>query len=216
MLSYNLVIAAIGCPSDKEHPPQMQSIEPCVVDIGLVEYQDAVRGKGQIGLFGHLDVMLAAICDHDERGNGALEIEQGMDLQGALALAVLGPGEEVEAKVNQCGVEYFERVVELEPVLGNDIGTTGEQVIVQALKELVVPARVNIAQLGAGDVLQPQVIPRPLLHLKSGLDVTQALLARCLGIEVDQQLAPGSKMLGVAVSPTTVHFAVELPDGDHA
>ena len=192
----------------------MQAIQSFKIDVRLVEHQDAVRRKWQVGLFGDFDVMLAAIGDHNERRDGALQIQQGVDLQGPLAFAVLGPRKKIEAKMNQGGVEYFERIVELEPVPGRDVGTAREQVVVKVLKETVVPARVDIAQLGTGDVFQAQVIPGPLLDPAPGLYVAQAFFARRLGVEIDQELVSGSKMLGVAISPGTVHFAVELFRGD--
>jgi hypothetical protein len=108
----------------------------------------------------------------------------------------------------------MKRVVELETMLWGHRDAVGEQVIVQALKEMVVTARIDIAQLRARDVLQPQVVPGPALDLEPCLDIAQALFARCLGLEVDDQLVPGGKVLGVAIGPGPLHFTMERSTGD--
>jgi len=74
--------------------------------------------------------------------------------------------------------------------------------------------RVDIAQLGTGDVLQAQAIPGPALYPEAGPIIAQTLFARRLGVEIDKELVPGSKMLGVAISPGAVHFTVELLRAD--
>ena len=145
MLSYNLVIAVVRFPGDEEHLPQMQSIEPCVVDIRFIDHEDAVRGKGQISLLGHFYVVLTAICDDNERRDGALQIKQGVDLERSLALAVLGPGEDVEAKMDQGRVEHFEWVAKFKAMLGSQGYAAGKQMIIQTLEKPIITTRIDIA-----------------------------------------------------------------------
>ena len=53
-----------------------------------------------------------------------------------------------------------------------------------------------------------------MLDIESGHDVAKALLPRYLGIEVDDQLVPSGKMLGIPVGSFAFHFVMELPVGN--
>lgn len=59
------------------------------------------------------------------------------------------------------------------------------------------------------------MVPGPVLYVESVHDITQTLFARRLSIQVDDQLDPRGKMLGITVGASTLHILVELPAGDH-
>ena len=90
--------------------------EPGVVDVGLVEAVDAVRGDRNI-FFRNGNFVPLAVRDGEKNGKFAGVVELVMELDGPLTLSELGPRERGEAEVDDRGVQRVERVLDRKSVV---------------------------------------------------------------------------------------------------
>src|SRR5271157_1746866 len=87
---------------DKEGRAERKDEEPLKVDVGPVHYVEG-SGLGQ-DLVEEVHIMHGPAGDADKRGNVAVQIQQGMHLDGGLAWAKLRPRKQRQAQINGGGV----------------------------------------------------------------------------------------------------------------
>src|ERR1035437_2147755 len=93
---------------DEEGRTEREAVESLEIDVAAVH--DVERPGLRPDLVEDVDVMHFAVRDADKRGDVAMQIQQGVHLDGALMLAKLGPWEQRQAQVDGRGIQRVEAV----------------------------------------------------------------------------------------------------------
>jgi len=109
-----------------------------------VDFPVRVRREGV--LLGLLQLMLLAVCNHEERGDGIAVVVEIVHLDRTFALSERCPREDAKAEVNYRGIHCVEGVLELEPVLWGDIPASFEQAVEQVLVDAIVACAVGVGE----------------------------------------------------------------------
>ena len=153
-------------------------------EIGITTVHDVDGARLDDQFVEDVDVMHLAICDNDDGGNGAAQVEERVQLDRGLRPAEVRPGKDRETEVDDAGIEGIdgflkhqaEVVVETEPPGLHD-QHLGEVGIDAPVADLVCIGQ-GVAGHLAADTHVIKLLPG---SAKAGLDVTQAFAVRQLG-----------------------------------
>jgi hypothetical protein len=97
---------------DEEDPVPRQLPEPHVIVVAPINGQDRTRFQTQPSR--HFQFAIFAVGDHRERGQVAVVVQQQMQLDRALPLAILGPVEHGCRQLDDAAVQTYQLILEAE------------------------------------------------------------------------------------------------------
>ncbi len=106
------VIGVFLLPGDEEDPPIGQGAKPAVIEVAQVHGDDGALGQAQAA--SPVDLVLPGLVNSHKRGKIAIVVEEDLELDAGLGLAVRSPGKERQAQLHHRGVERVELVLKLE------------------------------------------------------------------------------------------------------
>lgn len=189
--------AALG-PGHKEGRPLMDAVE---VKIGTIEDVDGPCRDGD--LVEDVDFINAAGGDDSNRRDVAPQIQQRMELQGSLASAERGPGEQRQAQVDRRGIHGIDALVQFdsEGVADVTLPRSANKDVGGVCVDAPVSHLVGVRQGVAGDfATDAHVVELLVGRAQAGLDVQQALPAGQLGEGYAQVLVPAGEAHDPVVS----------------
>lgn len=163
---------------DEEDAGVAEPFHPAIVAIAFVEDHDRTLREGEAPRPG--EVRHAALGEGDEGGQRTIVVEPDMQLHRGLAERVMRPGEDLERKLDERGVERVELVLETEAV-PRRVGLAarveaGEERLIERRGLLLVDPR----QRRARDRTGAEMVEARRLRLEIGDDVAQAVAPRQL------------------------------------
>lgn len=111
---------------DKEAASEMEAMKTCEVEIGTVHHVERVGFRNQH--VQDVDVMQLSVGQVDEGGNVPVQVEERVQLDGALRLAEPRPREQRQAEIDRRGVERVYGILEVKAgkrFVGVDLPVTG-------------------------------------------------------------------------------------------
>ena len=160
-----------------------------------------------------VDVVALSLGDLDDGGDRTPQVQQGVQFDGALALAKVGPGKQAQAQVDGGRVEGIDCLPQLQTELLVGIQASGfdNELLRQVGVDTPVPCFVGFGQGAAGHLpAKSQRIEQLASGAQAGLDVPQALPVRQLREGHGQKLVPAREAAHPAVSSVTLDTALEL------
>ena len=141
--------------------------------------------------------------DHHLRRDAAAQVQQGVQLDGGLGPAELGPGEQGQAQVDGGGIQGIGGVVEgdAEVVVQEQRPGEANQLVGQLLVDAPVPVLVGLGQGVAGDVTaNAQMVQLAAGRAQAQFDVAQALPPGQLGKGQAEELIPAGERADAVVA----------------
>jgi hypothetical protein len=93
-------------------PALMDSVQSREVEVSTVHDVDGP------GLYGHLVqnpyIVKLAMSNDDHTGDVAVQVQQGVQFDSPLALAEFGPWEKSQAKIDHCGIQGVDGLLQIE------------------------------------------------------------------------------------------------------
>jgi hypothetical protein len=161
----------------------------------------------------HIDLVHLAVADVDEGGNGASQIQQGVQLDSCLGFAKRGPVEQAQTQMDGGGIQGVDRVLELQPQVLVQVKLAGTtyQNGGQVGPDSPVARFVGIGQGGAVNaVAKSHGVQLARVGSQRHFDVSQALAPSQLGKSHD------AKLLGAAQAPHARIAAIASHDSRKA
>ena len=200
---------------DEEGRTQMQTMQAGEIQIAAIHEVERTGLPSE--LIQEVHVMDAAGCDNNDGGKVALEREQGVEFDGGLVLAELGPRKQREAEVNGGGVQCVGRRFEIgeERVLGVKRGGLGEEDLGEVGEEAPVALFVGIGQRTAGGGLtEAGVIKFWTERGQTGFDVAETFAPGELGESEHEEVFVSGEFADKEVAVVTGDTLVELVLGE--
>ena len=141
--------------------------------------------------------------DHHPRRDAAAQVQQGVQLDGGLGPAELGPGEQGQAQVDGGGIQGVGGVVESGTEIVVQVQRPGDadQLVGQLLVDAPVPVLVGFGQGVAGDVTaNAQMVQLAAGRAQAQFDVAQALPPGQLGEGQAEELIPAGERADAVVA----------------
>ena len=200
----------------------LEGIQAFEIDVGFVHYVERTGfDKSLIRKdIEHLYVVHLAVADVDKTGDGASQVQQGMQLDGRFGLAKRCPRKQRQAQIDGGGVERVNRCLEfaqqrtVEFVVRVKCGGGADQILSQLGKNLPRPRGVGVSQGVARDALaaQTHVIPLYTFHPQVELDTAQRIAPSELCVGHDVELIEAGKILDLVLSAMGCNHARESLD----
>jgi len=155
-----------------------------------------------------------AVVGEGSRGNPevrrdiAMEIQKGMDLDGASLSSQASPGEERQAEIDGRGIEGVGGLVQLEVqrVARRVPASLGDDLLRESRVDPPVALLVGIGQRGTGDsALDAQVVESIPEGTKAGLDIAETLSVGQLGKGHTEEMIPATEVPTPAVPSVSRH-----------
>ena len=198
----DLISGVIFKTGDKEDALASPSPEEFKVAVGAVYGDDASGGQGEMSRCGNIGSL--AVGNDGEIRQIAIVVEKHMELNTALGLAEVSPGEKAQAEVDSSGIEAQELVLETEfPLFARSLLMAKVSQMKEGLLiELPGTVRIRVGKraLGGGGA-HPQMVEFPASYCQTSTDLTKALRLSQLTEQHCYILVPGGKTLGVPLRP---------------
>lgn len=137
--------------SDEEGLGQMQPVEALEIQVSAIH--DIVSPGQRNQAIENIDVVQFPVGDQDEIGDGAAQVEQGMQLDRPHAAEEAGQGKHRETEIDDSGIQGIDSGVQLDAEIFLGVETLGMSY--QNLSELCIDAPiaglVGIGKIVAGD-----------------------------------------------------------------
>jgi len=202
--------AALG-PGHEEGRALMDAVEAAEVQIGSIEDVDGPRFDGD--LVEDVDLVNPAGGDDGNRRDVAPKIEQRMELDGSLASAERGPGEQRQAQVDRRGIQGIDALLQFdsEGVAGVKLPGPANKDMGEVGVDAPVSHLVGMSQRVAGDfATDAHVVELPVGRAQACLDVPQALAIGQLGESHAQVLVPAREALDLVVAVVALDAGAKL------
>ena len=189
---------------DEKHAVLMKGVEPAEVQIATI--QD-VKSAGLEGQFVEdPDIVRFSFRHLDKSWDRAPQVEKGMELDGALALAELGPRKKRQAQVDRRGIEGKNRFLEFQTdvflsikptrLVDKDVGEVGVDSPISCF--------VGAGQVGAGDMSTNAHVVKSAFHsLKTRFDIAEAFSVGQLGKSQAEKLVEAEEFSDSVVAVVT-------------
>ena len=168
---------------DEEAAAEMKTMEALEVEVGPVH--DVERPGFRNQHVQDVDVMQLSVGYVSECGNAAMQVEERVQLDGALRLAEPRPREQRQAEVDHRGVERVDGVLDImagKRVVGVDAPGNVDEVLREVGVDSPVTGLVGVGEVVAGHpAADAHVIEPSGLGAQAGFDVAQAAPASELG-----------------------------------
>ena len=196
---------------DEKHAVLMKGVEPGEVQIATI--QD-VKSAGLEGQFVEdPDIVSFSFLHLDKSWDRAPQVEKGMELDGALALAELGPRKKRQAQVDRGGIEGEDRFLELQAdvlVVVNSPGF-GDEPVREIGIDPPIAGFVGVGQVASRNMATDAHVVKPILHgQKTRLDIAEAFPVGQLGESQTQELIETKKVFDFVVPAVTPHVFSEF------
>ena len=186
-------------------------------EVEVAAIYDVERSGVPDELVEDVDIMDTASRDNDDRGEIALEGQQGVEFDGGLMLPKGGPRKQREAEVNGGGVQRIGCGLEFktERLIGVKRGGLLDEHLGEISKDPPVAIFVGISQRAAGGGLADAgVVEFRAKGRQTGFDVAQTFAPRQLGEGQHEKLFVGGEFANAAVAVVTGDTLVELVFGE--
>ena len=189
----------------------VEGIEADIVQVPAV-HQVKSAGLDQEGIQ-HIDVVAPSMGHLDDRGDGAPQVQQGVQLDRSFALAEQGPGKQAQAQVDRRRIEGIDCRLQVQAQFLVGIQAPGfpNQLPGQIGVDAPVPCFVGLRQSAAGHAaLEPETVEDLASGVQASFDVAQALPVGQLGEGHGQELVPARESAHLAIPLVTLDTAPEL------
>jgi len=125
-----------------------------------------------------VDVVDRALCQSDKRGDGASQIQQGVQLDCRLGGAKVRPRKQAQAQVDHCGVERVDRLLQFdrERLRGVQLAGSANECLRPIGEDAPVAAFVRVCQRAPHHPpAKPYLIEKRLAGAERSLQIAQAL-----------------------------------------
>ena len=207
--------AGVGAAADdKEGAREVEAAEATEVDIAAVHDVEGARFRNQD--IEHLIIGAFAVGDVDEAGNGAAQVEQRVQLDGALGLLKVRPGKDREAEVDGRGIESIDGLLERDAEVIASIQTPrdGDESLGEVGMDAPIAPLIGISERAARnrgtDAHMVELAP---LRSQASLDVAQALAVGELGEGHAEILVEAGEARGLVITAIARHAATESMAG---
>ena len=191
-------------PDDEKHAVLMKGVKPGEVQIAPIQDVESSGLEGQ--LVEDPNIMRFSIRHMNKSGDRSSQVEKRMELDGAFALAKLGPGKKRQAQVDRRGIEGEGRFLELQTdvflsikpsrLVDKDVGEVGVDSPISCF--------VGAGQVGAGDAPTNAHMVKSAFHsLKTRLDIAEAFAVGQLGKSQAEKLVEAGEFSDSVVAAVT-------------
>jgi len=189
------------------------------VEVGEIKIA-AVKDIETAGLGDELiqdpDVMNFSSCNLDKRGDRAPQIQKSMELDGGLVFPEDGPGEKRKTKIDRCGVEGINRLLEFEPenIVGIKIASLMDQNLSEIGINAPVASFVGVGQRVPRNVASNSHVIKSIPHrTQTGADVAKAFPESQLSEGHIQELIKTGEAFYLVIAPVSVDAFAEFVKG---
>jgi len=203
-------------PGDEEDAGFIPLGEEIEVVVAPIDGDNAAGGKGK--MTSHSNIGCLPLGDHGEIGQIPVMIQEEMELDSALGLAEVSPGEKAETKVDGGRIEAEQLVLETEfPLLSRALAA---EEITQVKENLLIqlPGTMGIGvrkgALGRGG-MQSQMTELAAGDGQAVADLPQTLALGHLTKQHGDVLVPGGEPLGMAFRPALMNQPPKRKPGHH-
>ena len=196
---------------DKKYAVPMKSVEPSIVQIGAVQDVEGTRLQQEV--VEDSDIVRFSFRHLDKSRDRAPQVEKGMDLDGALAFAELGPRKKREAQVDRGGIEGEDCFLELQAdilVVVNSPGF-GDEHLREIGIDPPIAGFVGVGQVASRDAATDAHVVKPILHgQKTSLDIAEAFPVGQLSESQAKELIETEEAFDFVVPVVTPHAFSEF------
>ena len=196
--------------SHEERPAQMETVEPCEVQVAAIGNVEGSRFVGQ--LVEDIDIVNFAGSQDDHGGEVAAQGQQGVQLARGFAPSELGPRKQGQAQVDSRGVQGIGGLLEFGPegLVGVELSGLLDEDVSEIREDSPIPLFVGVGQGAAGGGLaNATVIELGAQSPETGLDIAQALAVGQLGEGQHQKMFVGGQRARMFVARVTPDALVE-------
>ena len=197
--------------SDEEGHVLGEAIQSRKVDVGAIH--DVERTGFDKQFVEGAQIVRLCVCNVDKTRNAAMQVEEGVQLDGALAFAKARPRKEGEAEVDGSGVEHVSHVLEFDPevVVSVELTSGSNQNLSEVGKDAPISFLVGIGQCASRDVASDaRMIELGLHRSKASGDVAQTLSIGELGEGHAVKLVEARERTYPAIASVSLNTLVEL------
>ena len=157
-------------------------MQPGIVQVTAIHDVKSTGFRNQ--MVEHIDVVQLSVADMNEGWNASSQVQEGMKLDGGLALAEVGPRKHRKTKIDSGGIECIHSLVEFDSEIVVDVETSSS--MDKRLSKVGINAPVAYL-VGVGQGVSrnlsanAHMIKLALLSTKTSLDVAQAFAICELG-----------------------------------
>lgn len=187
-------------PNDKERLALMKSKETSEIEITAVEDVKAAGLRNEI--VQNPDIVRFSICDLDKRRDRASQIEKGMELDGAFALAEYSPRKKRQTQVDRGRIEGIDGVLQFESQLFAGIESPGltDEDLGKVGIDAPIASFVGVGQSVPGDLPSKAHVIEPVFHRsKTGLDIAKTFAVGQLGEGQAEELIEARKAFDLVI-----------------
>ena len=162
-------------PRDEERPRPGDQVQPLEIQVTAIDHIKGTRLEAECVEPAH--VVLAGPGDVQAGGNGAAQIDLGVQFDAGFGAAEVGPGKKRQRKIDSRGVQGIDRFFQLQPEVFACIEASGlaHERLRQVRPQPPVPLFVGFRQSGFGDRLaKTQRVKRLGFGVQTGGDVPQS------------------------------------------
>jgi hypothetical protein len=186
--------------NDKERLALMKSKETSEIEITAVEDVKAAGLRNEIVQNPH--IVRFPICNLDKRRDRASQIEQGMELDGAFALAEYGPWKKRQTQVDRGRIEGIDGVLQFESQIFAGIESPGltDEDLGKVGIDAPIASFVGVGQSVPRDLSSKAHVIEPVFHRsKTGLDIAKTFPVGQLGEGQAEELIEARKALDLVI-----------------
>ncbi len=191
---------------------EREDVESLEIDVAAIHH---VEGAG-LGddLVEDIDVVHLAIGDADKRGDIAVQVEQGVHLDGGFVLPELRPREQRQTQIDGRGIQRVEAVVEIhtDGIGGIEGPRDADQHVREVGEDAPVMRLVGVGQRRTRHLsTEAQVIQLGTQSTKACLDIAQALAISQLSKSHCQILVPAREAAQAGGAIVTSYATTKFP-----
>ena len=162
-------------PRNKECPGFVDTAKSTKIDVSTIHY---INASGlEENLVQDVHSVDANLGDADEYRDRAAQIHQGVQLDGRLGMPEGGPGKHRKAKIDCCGIESVNHLVDVQCMAlgGMQAPRLADKDLGQIPVNAPIPVLVRVCQIGSGDVAPDSHRIQVAVAAKTGFDVPKTL-----------------------------------------
>jgi len=181
-------------PDDKERLILMKSEEAAVIDVAAVEDIKTAGLGNEIVQNPH--IVRFPLCNLDERGDRASQIEKGMEFDGRFGASENSPGEKRKTQVDGGRIECIDRVFEFESQVFAGVKRAGlsDEDLGEVGIDAPIAGFVGVGQVVARDAAADAHVIEPASHgFQAGDDIAKAFPIGQLGESQTEELIEARK-----------------------
>ena len=209
----NIVLHIVLCPGNEECSVPVYPVEETEeVNISLIHHIDDTHFYAEF--IQHPDIVNGSICEIDECGDVAAQVEKRMHLHTSLCFTESGPWTELQAEADSAAVEGIDRIVKVKPE-GGIISIERPNSLNENLTEVPVDTPVAeficlsqcVAWNSVTDTAHIQLVGD---GRQARFDVPETVLVRVLRHAHDQELVVAGEVPDTIVPVVSGYAIVEL------